>query len=102
MSTQTIVGSWPHRRALPEGREAVERALRLCMGRRRMFQDRRWLRPAYNMFTPANVCDAAYRGGDGDESIPAEDFAGWLPERYRSMSVAALREELRKLNEAPP
>ena len=55
------------------------------------------------MCTPANACDIAYRGGyHGDESILTEDFASWLPERYRSMTVTALREELRKLDEAAP
>ncbi len=93
----TIVGSWPHRRALPEGREALERALRCCLRRCRAF------RRGAALCTPANACDIAYRGGyHGDESILTEDFASWLPERYRSMTVTALREELRKLDEAAP
>lgn len=101
MSARTVVGSWPSRQALPEGREALERALRLCEGRAKLFRHRGRRGPAYNMFAPVNASDAAYRGG-ADESVLPEDVAGWLPERYRDMSVTALREELRKLDEVAP
>ena len=95
----TIVGSWPHRRALPEGREALERAMRCCLRRCRAF------RRGAALCTPANACDIAYRGAphaDAWDELCTPARACWLPERYRSMTVTALREELRKLDEAAP
>jgi hypothetical protein len=90
--SRTLVKSWPHREPLPEGREALERAIGLCESRAQ------WplllaTRDGWRVCNPRNVCDKAYRG-DADESVAVEDLAGWLPERYRDMTVAQLRDEL--------
>ena len=90
--SRTLVKSWPHREPLPEGREALERAIRLCERRGGRAFEARW---------PSNVCDHAYPGM-GFEVLDVEDFAGWLPERYRYMTVAELRDELARLPGGAP
>ena len=86
--SRTLVKSWPHREPLPEGREALERAIRLCERRARCADP--------SLAWPRDVCDHAGRGRS-DELTALEDLAGWLPERYRDMWVAALRSELASL-----
>lgn len=86
--SRTLVKSWPLREPLSEGREALERAIRLCEGRSRC-ADRL-------LAFPRNVCDHAYREDLGIVAMP-EALAGWLPERYRKMTVADLRSELARV-----
>ena len=83
---RTVVGSWPHRQTLPEGREALERAMRL------LAHYPRW----------GSVLELSAARHIGAHTITVSDCADWLPERYRDMPIAALREELRKLDEVAP
>ena len=83
---RTIVGSHPHRRQLPEGREALERAIEFC---------ERWESP-----TPRFASLEAVRAA----KHPCWAVrAGWLPMDYRMRSVRWLRREhARLLREVAP
>ncbi len=78
---RTIVGSHPHRRTLPMGREAIERALRLC---------RAWPRSAVagsdNAQGAATRADYARNADLRNGSLGPE----WLPDEARWASVARL------------
>jgi hypothetical protein len=85
MTARTIVGSGPRRRPLPLGREAVERALRLCK------------------FWPFTGCpfDASCRAFEARACKPSSPFmqdvtaASWLPSDLRRLTPEQLRERLR-------
>ena len=72
----------PRREPLPEGIEAAKRALAHC---------KRWEVDVPHI---ASCMAADYQPSRSRTAIPA---AGWLPERYRDMTVADLRDELARL-----
>lgn len=78
MKPRTIVGSGPARRPLPMGREAVERALRLCT--------------AWRGENPSNAAYGAELNGHHNGNGHPSD---WLPEEISRESVDQLRERLR-------
>ena len=82
---RTIVGSHPLRYALPEGREALERALARAL-------------PTCKLSSLARRQERCRQGA----TLARAALASWLPERYRNMSEAALRDELRRLDEVAP
>jgi hypothetical protein len=84
MTARTIVGSGPRRRPLPLGREAVERAIRLCK-----FHGVDW---------PALACAHIYGlriDALGYENMRASAPVDYLPVDLRHESVDELRERLR-------
>jgi len=100
--SRTIVGSWPRRRALPEGREALERALDLL---RAWPCDHTSARALERRSTPTGSAAKAARlvvWPSANMVESEEAYVDWLPERYRDMSVAGLLAELRRLDEVTP
>jgi hypothetical protein len=81
MTKRTIVGSGPARRPLPMGREAVERAIRMCT----------W----WGELTCENAMYSAYEIIFDEHS--ATMFLDWLPEELRGVTVDRLRERLRSM-----
>jgi hypothetical protein len=85
--SRSIVGSWPHRRTLPEGREAIERALAHC--------------DAAAMPTPRlasmllGVQPPRLHGVPPDAGTRS-DRADWLPSHCRTLTREALRALLRE------
>jgi hypothetical protein len=77
MTARTIVGSGPCRRPLPLGREAVERAIRLC----RFWKQPRPRDASVHAIRP----QWAVEGGNSD----------WLPRELIRDTVEQLRERLR-------
>lgn len=82
MTARTIVGSGPARRPLPLGREAVERALRLCRYHGGVTAER-----------SSEYAFARRRAGLHDMWISLS--ATWLPADISNETVEQLRERLR-------
>jgi len=97
---RTIVGSYLARRALPEGREALERALALL---RAWPHDHASNRAILRRPTAHGSCARANRRNRVPaERWPEAPYANWLPDSYRDVPADALLAELRKLDEVAP
>jgi hypothetical protein len=88
MTARTIVGSGPRRRPLPLGREAVERALKVC----------RFWPPDARMTsargdTPRDALERAFRLSP--DAVAADETKPWLPSDVLDNSPEQLRERLR-------
>ena len=95
MSRRTIVGSHPHRATLPEGREAIERALALL---RAWPHDPLSDRAIQRRPTGHGSCARAAYFNVPAERMSEEPYADWLPPRYRDMRADELWAELRRLD----
>jgi hypothetical protein len=73
MTARTLIGSGPHRRSLPPGREAVERAIRMSK--------------FWGAGTLAADCPTTYS--------TRVLLGAWLPAELRGETVEQLRERLR-------
>ena len=77
--TRAIVGSIPHRREIPSGREAVERAVRHC---------RFW-----GEDTPGYASMRAFVARN-ERPDSGTVFVEWLPDEYRYESLETLKSRL--------